>query len=83
MNEDPRGQGENDSGSDRLAPYRVYVERAQASIDAARAEALMQRKRIHLEAAKRWTALAEKVAFVERRRAERTLAHLQNADPTR
>ncbi|MGF7152109.1 hypothetical protein FHS96_005778 [Sphingomonas zeicaulis] len=59
------------SGDERLQSYRYYVSRAQASIDAANAEKLPQRMRIHLEAAKRWTSLAEKAAFVERLRSAR------------
>ncbi|MGF7147278.1 hypothetical protein FHS96_000887 [Sphingomonas zeicaulis] len=65
---------EGESRHDRLAMYRHYVRRAQASIDAAHAEVLLQRKYIHLEAAQRWTSLAEKMTFVEQRRAERALA---------
>lgn len=57
--------------ADHVPPYRHYVIRAQASIDAARAETLPHRMRIHLQAARQWTALAEKAAFVERRRSSR------------
>ena len=56
---------------ERLQPYLHYVTRAQASIDAAKAEALPHRMRIHLEAARQWTALAEKAAFVARCRSSR------------
>lgn len=62
---------EPERDDDRLQPYRHYVTRAQASIDAARAEPLPHRMRIHLEAARQWTALAEKAAFVARRRSSR------------
>lgn len=58
-------------GIERLQGRRFYVGRAQESIDAAQAEPLVQRKHIHLEAARRWTALAEKAAFVEARKSER------------
>lgn len=57
--------------ADEVQSYRHYVCRAQESIDAAKAETLPHRMRIHLEAARRWTALAEKAAFVERRRSAR------------
>lgn len=65
-----RGEAERD----RLESYRDYVKRAQASVDAAKAEALPHRMRIHLEAARQWTSLAEKAAFVERRRMAREAA---------
>jgi hypothetical protein len=71
---DQDSQDDLDSSSERLEAKRYYIGRAQASIDAAHAEVLPQRKRIHLEAARQWTSLAEKAALVERLRSAREAA---------